>query len=206
MNNLRETFDKAVQQIDRDGINDLIVWLEKETDFFTSPSSTKFHANYEGGLLEHSINVLKFALTEFNYLVKHKNEYEYLRESVILCSLFHDVAKVNNYKLGKKLTKNNDDRWVKYDAYVFDDKFPLGHGEKSIFFLSKYIELTNPEALAIRWHMGRFEPGTVINDVTKWTFDRAWQHPLVKIIHTADVMSATLDGFIDYEAQAKSKS
>lgn len=205
MSNLRETFDKGVNQINRDGIPDLITWLENETDFFTAPSSSRFHGNYKQGLLEHNLNVLKFALTEFNYLVKEKNEYEYLRESVILASLFHDVAKVNTYKIGKRFTKNNNGKWVNYEAYVFNDDFPLGHGEKSIFHLSKFIKLTNPEAMAIRWHMGKFEPGTGINDVTKWTFEKAWQHPLVKLIHTADVMAGTLDGFVDYETQAKNK-
>lgn len=35
----------------------LIEWLET-TDFFTAPASTKYHGSYEGGLVEHSLNVL----------------------------------------------------------------------------------------------------------------------------------------------------
>lgn len=39
-------------------------------------------------------------------------------------------------------------------SYKVNDQFPLGHGEKSLFIASRYIVLTEEEALAIRWHMG----------------------------------------------------
>jgi 23S rRNA maturation-related 3'-5' exoribonuclease YhaM len=53
----QEKFDKAITYIKREGIENLISWL-KTTDFFTAPSSTIFHCNYSGGLLEHSVNVI----------------------------------------------------------------------------------------------------------------------------------------------------
>ena len=37
-------------KVKRDGVEDLIAYLE-DSDFFTAPSSTRFHGNYEGGLL-----------------------------------------------------------------------------------------------------------------------------------------------------------
>ena len=40
--------------VKRDGLEDLITYLEN-SDFFTAPSSTRFHGNYEGGLCEHSL-------------------------------------------------------------------------------------------------------------------------------------------------------
>ena len=42
--------------------------------------------------------------------------------------------------------------------YITDDEFPIGHGEKSIILIQKFIELTDEEIYAIRWHMGGFEP------------------------------------------------
>ncbi|KAA6301784.1 MAG: hypothetical protein EZS26_002093 [Candidatus Ordinivivax streblomastigis] len=44
------------ENIHRDGINDLLGWLET-TDWYSAPASTVYHLNQEGGLLEHSINV-----------------------------------------------------------------------------------------------------------------------------------------------------
>ena len=37
------------------------------------------------------------------------------------------------------------------------DRFPFGHGEKSVFLISRFMRLTDEEALAIRWHMGAYD-------------------------------------------------
>lgn len=42
--------------IHRDGLEDLLGWLQK-SDFFTAPASTRYHGAYEGGLCEHSLDV-----------------------------------------------------------------------------------------------------------------------------------------------------
>ncbi|HHT9153085.1 MAG TPA: outer membrane protein assembly factor BamA [Candidatus Hypogeohydataceae bacterium YC40] len=39
-----------------------------------------------------------------------------------------------------------------------EDDFPIGHGEKSVMMVQKYIDLTPQEAMIIRWHMGSFDP------------------------------------------------
>lgn len=43
--------------IHRDYADAMLDWLERETDFFTAPSSTKYHGAHTGGLLAHSLNV-----------------------------------------------------------------------------------------------------------------------------------------------------
>ena len=37
------------ENIKRDGLEDLLGWLQK-SDFFTAPASTRYHGAYEGGL------------------------------------------------------------------------------------------------------------------------------------------------------------
>jgi hypothetical protein len=189
----KENFYKAIQYIKRDGVEKLVNWLETETDFFTAPASTNFHGNYEGGLLEHSMNVLHFALHNFNFIVKNNPELEYLRESVVICSLFHDVCKSNFYVKEKKWTKE-DGKWKEYFGWSVKDEFPLGHGEKSIFLISKYIELTNPEAMAIRWHMGATELSVNISGSSQsFSYNQAINHPLVRLIHCADMLTLTIE-------------
>ena len=51
-----EEFRKLLNSINRDGMNNLINFIEK-TDFYTAPASTRFHGSYDGGLLEHSMKV-----------------------------------------------------------------------------------------------------------------------------------------------------
>lgn len=52
----KERFVSLCNDIDREGMQELMEWLEK-SDFYSAPASTKFHGNYAGGLLEHSLNV-----------------------------------------------------------------------------------------------------------------------------------------------------
>jgi HD superfamily phosphohydrolase YqeK len=190
----KENFEKALTFIKRDGVEELVNYLKSETDFFTAPASSNFHGNFEGGLLEHTVNVTQFALHNFNVIVTRKPDLEYLRESVVICALFHDVCKTNYYVKEKKWTKDADNKWKEYFGYTVKDSFPLGHGEKSVFIISKYVKLTNPEAMAIRWHMGATEPSvSVPNNAHYYAYNEAIDHPLVRLIHCADMLSMTLE-------------
>lgn len=149
MNDLRalkvEFKDIVANTIRRDGIDDLMTWLES-TDFYSAPSSTRYHGAEPGGLVAHSIAV-------YNRL-KQKQTDE-TDETIAIASLFHDLCKCNFYKQTFRNVKNEVTcKWEKVPAYDIDDKFPLGHGEKSMFTIMKFMHLTDEEALAVRWHMG----------------------------------------------------
>ena len=45
--------------IHRNYADDLLAWLERETDFFEAPASTRNHGAHPGGLLVHSLNVYR---------------------------------------------------------------------------------------------------------------------------------------------------
>ena len=53
---MKEEYLKLLKQVKREGIGDLIQFLEK-SDFFKAPASTRFHVDHEGGLVEHSLKV-----------------------------------------------------------------------------------------------------------------------------------------------------
>jgi len=202
----KEKFDKAVSYITREGKESLLNWIEKSTDFYTAPASCDHHGNFEGGLLEHSLNVLEFALTNFNYLLKKKPELEDKKESVIITALFHDLCKVNQYKKVEKWVKDSNNQWQKYIGWEVKDTFPYGHGEKSVYLLSKHIQLTQSEALAIRWHMGSYEVGVTVPGLTKTAYDKVFDtEPLAVIIHAADIMATVCEKTIDYKALAIKK-
>lgn len=191
----KENFNKAISYIKREGIESFIEYLET-TDFFTAPASTKFHGNHEGGLLDHSLYVLKFALHNFNLIVAQNPDLEYLKESVIISALFHDICKVNSYEEKELYTKDNNGKWKTYKGWVTNDKFPMPHGPKSIYIISKYIKLTDAEALAIAWHQGASDLNQP-DSMSKFAFEKAWDHPLVKIIMAADILATALEEKID---------
>lgn len=148
----KDEFISLLNSTKRKNIDKLIGWLEQETDFFTAPASTKSHGCYEGGLLIHSLSVYRI-LANFS-----KNLPGINKNSIIISGLLHDLCKVNFYiKTIRNVKIPGERRWEEVEGYAIDDTLPLGHGEKSVYMAMKYIELTDEEAMAIRWHMGGYD-------------------------------------------------
>jgi HD superfamily phosphohydrolase YqeK len=73
------------------------------------------------------------------------------------------------------------------------EELPLGHGEKSIYLIQKYIDLTDEEALAIRWHLGTFDHGTAFAYPSGFAIQQATDTvPLVSMLISADYLSTWL--------------
>lgn len=195
-------FNKLLRDTKRDGIDELISWLES-TDFYTAPASTRFHGAYDGGLLIHSLNVCK--------CLKEKGENGLWRsvfdkfgikeDSIIIASLLHDVCKANFYKETWKNQKTYDEDkvanasgwqvksdnagkfiWETVKGYTVEEEFPFGHGDKSVYLINKYITLTDMEAVAIRFHMGAYEGQNIWNQLGQ-AYEK---YPLALALHEAD--------------------
>lgn len=156
MTNKERFIDIYKNKISRDGADRLLSYLCSESsDFFTAPASTRFHGNYEGGLVEHSLNVYDCLCDIMSRKrIKEKYGIEYSEESIAIVALLHDVCKVNFYNVGTRNVKNDEGRWESVPYYTVDDALPYGHGEKSVYIVSGYMRLTRDEAFAIRYHMG----------------------------------------------------
>lgn len=160
-----------------------------ETDYFIAPASSgNNHGGKSGGLFEHSLMMYE-SLKKLNELVDNR----YSDETLLVIAFCHDICKVNTYVPKEKWFKNNKGDWESYLGYEIVDKFPIGHGEKSLYITSKYLDLTDDEAMAIRWHMGSFEVGTILNSNTKYSFQQAQDlSPIVRMTHCADLMSISM--------------
>ena len=164
MNNREKFIEIYKSTITREGGDKFLEYLIEKTDFFTAPASTRFHGSYEGGLLEHSLNVYE-CLCDY---VKHskfckKYGFEFSEESLAIVALLHDICKTNFYKTEMRNVKK-DGVWVPVPYYTIEDSLPYGHGEKSVYIASGYMRLTRDEAFAIRYHMGfsgTEDPGNV---------------------------------------------
>ncbi|MBR4331040.1 MAG: HD domain-containing protein [Candidatus Riflebacteria bacterium] len=176
-----------------------IMGFLERTDFFIAPASTRFHLSEEGGLCQHSLNVYTSAMqidTAFNSGAS--------RRSIAICSLLHDVCKAGVYRKELKNAKNYDKTaieghpkfkikhdkkgdfiWDLKEIYVFDDPWPFGHGSKSAYIVSQLIDLTDEEALAIRYHMGPYEEGD--KERCSKVFE---QSKLALLIHFADMYAS----------------
>ena len=178
---MKEEFLNLLKSVDREGMDNLINFIEK-SDFFKAPASTRFHGSYEGGLLEHSMKVYE--------ILKHKVKNAVIDidipdESLILIALLHDICKVNFYKTDYRNAKNERGEWEKVPYYTVEDTIPYGHGEKSVMMITEYIKLTVEEKYAIRWHMGYTEPKELYN-----TIGQAYKkYPIALLMHEADLES-----------------
>ena len=148
--------------IKRDGAASMLYWLDSKTDFFKAPASRKHHLAQPGGLVIHSLNVYKRLLEITARDVFGGTDGALLAEDVVetvaILGLLHDVCKADVYHQETKRRKNPDTgKWEDCMGYTFRDPFPLGHGEKSLYLITRHMALTEEEAMAIRWHMGAYD-------------------------------------------------
>ena len=157
-----EFTDIFTTHVTRDGADKLLDYLSN-SDFFTAPASARFHLAEEGGLCRHSVNVYKrlVKLVEQEYGDKSP----FSDETLAICGLLHDVC--------------------------FDENFPYGHGEKSVFIITQYMRLSAEEAMAINWHMGGFDER--VKGGSYSLSEAMAKYKLVLLMHVADLQASYLD-------------
>ena len=191
----KKEFIELLKTTNRQGIDDLVEELE-DLGFFKAPASTKFHLNEDGGLVQHSLNVCKAALSMRKSMIELDDSLlEALpKDSVIIASLLHDTCKADIYKPTMKKEKNRFGMWCDVPGYDVDySNFPLGHGEKSVIVLLRSgFELTDDEIMAIRWHMNAWDLPFQSYDI-KSNFNKAKEIcPLLSWVQAADCLASNL--------------
>lgn len=148
----------TLQKTERSGIDDLIGYME-EIGFFTAPASGGNHSHAEGGLAEHSLNVCHTAEKFSVSLYGGKNITPEMRNSIVIAALLHDLGKCGDF--GKQMYIPNILKSGKQsDAKPWkrnNDLLPLDHATRSIKLATLFIDLTEDEEFAIRYHDGLYE-------------------------------------------------
>ena len=156
-----------------------IEMLEKETSWLTSPASTRYHLNKEGGLLEHSVSVAENLLKFREFLAPEISE-----ESCVIVGLFHDVGKIG--MPGKPRYLKNDNEWeIRKRGMTYKinpEEVHMGLAARSLYLITKYIPLSDSEAQAILYHDGQYV------DSNKEVAHR--EMPLTLLVHWADYWTA----------------
>jgi len=189
----RTVIEQSLKKTGRDGVDDLIDFMD-EIGFFTAPASGGNHACGEGGLAEHSANVL-LMMEKFGVAAYGGEKFNEIKDSVIITSLLHDLGKCGDY--GKQMYVHNmikDGRPTKAEP---NQKFkqseakpwkrnpnllPLDHATRSIKLATLFIDLTEEEEFAIRYHDGLYE--TANYGV------KGHETPLYMLLHWADMWSS----------------
>ncbi len=187
-----QLFESLLLSTNRKGVNEVIDYMRR-TDFYTAPASAKYHSNYNGGLLDHSLFVYTLSEMLVDSLSKMDPDItmQCNRDSIIICSLLHDICKTCFYRETTKWRKDEHNDWQSYIGYEYDDTFPIGHGEKSVIMLQKIgLDLNPCEMLAIRYHMGHFGEQNVEFNMSMKTAMKMCS--LITVIQQADFLATNL--------------
>ena len=149
---MKETIINLLKETSRIGIIELIDAME-EGGFFEAPCSSDKHLSREGGLAEHSLNVV-YKMIELDKALKSDLPWD----SVIICGLLHDLGTMGDH--GKtnyvfNVLKSGTVSAAK--PYKTNPELTyLPHEVRSAMIAERFIELTEEEETAILWHNGLY--------------------------------------------------
>lgn len=182
-----DEFMTIVQSIQFKRNPDKFIQFLTQGDFFITVAARAHHDNVPGGLYNHSKKVFN-SMRILNKVSKEK----YSDQSLFYMSFGHDICKINMYKEKQQWYKDQNNKWQSKPGWQIVDDFPVGHGQKSIILMLKYVQLTKEQMLAIRWHMGGFDD-YVRDYIGRFTYDAAQDMtPLTRMLHIADLMSVSV--------------
>lgn len=153
INEFRDTLLKT----EREGMAELLDYLV-DNGFLEAPCSTRYHLAHEGGLLEHSVNVLHVAEKMSASLIGTKNLTKELKDSIAICALLHDIGKIGDFGkanyIPKVLKSGKVSETEPYETNK--DLLYIDHEIRSIKIASLFIDLTEEEEHAILYHNGLY--------------------------------------------------
>jgi 3'-5' exoribonuclease len=173
---------EVIESVKDENLKDLLRRVFTEDfvkDFKLCPAATYYHHSYLGGLLEHTLSVVKICETVAKI-------YDLNRDLLITGALLHDIGKVREYS------------WFPKISVTVEGGFS-GHPTLGAHMLSKLIPSNFPEDLKIKlYHMilshhGEIEYGAVVPPKFKEAY----------ALHLAEYLDAKLKEFSEEEEEIK---
>lgn len=186
-------FRDCMMNTKREGMSDLLDYMT-DLGFLDAPASGGNHLPQDGGLLEHTVNVMILA-EKIGVALLGGAAYNKIHDSVIIAAGLHDLGKCGRYgsqyyvenmiKDGKPTKKNPEQKYKRSDAKPFKinpDLCHIDHPLRSVELAARYIDLTEEEEHAIFYHDGAY--GSLAYDL------KGHEEPVQTIIHFADFWAA----------------
>jgi len=156
---LRKRYDSLKAKV-KDRADEFAVfmdYIETETEWLTTPASTRFHLCRENGLLEHSVNVAETLLRIKDTLYPLIED-----ESCVIVALLHDLGKVGMPKAPLYLKNEPTERQRRAGygptyPYSFNNNLTyLSVPIRSLYLTLPHLCLSEEEAQAIAYHDGQY--------------------------------------------------
>jgi hypothetical protein len=184
---IAENYEEFASLLERTGddrqpqIKELLSCFEERLAMCPASNNVGFHHCYPGGLVKHSLDVLKLC----NRQAQAAN-IKLDKQSMIFVCLLHDLGKVGDPWEDYYIPQTSDYWRQKGNLYEYNGKLQfMDHEHRSIFNLQHFgVRMTSDEFLAILLHNGMTKDAN-----HKYTFS---QPPLALMVHQADMLSAFL--------------
>jgi 23S rRNA maturation-related 3'-5' exoribonuclease YhaM len=184
---IAENYEEYVNLLKRVGdarqtqIESLLNHFEERLALCPGTNSLSYHHCYPGGLVQHSLEVLKLC----NRQAQAANV-KVDKQALIFSCLFHDLGKVGDPWQDYYVPQTNDFYRQKGNLYEYNSKIQfMEHEHRSLFNLQYFnVPMSSEEFLAILLHNGAVKPAN-----QPYTFG---QPTLALLVHQADMMSALL--------------
>lgn len=203
-------YRNSMMSTEREGMADLLDFMT-DLGFLDAPASGGNHLANDGGLLEHTVNVMQLA-EKIGVAMLGGTAYNKIHNSVIIAAGLHDLGKCgregnpyyveNMVQDGKPTKKDPVQKYKRSEAKPFKINTELCHIDhplRSVELAARYIDLTEEEEHAIFYHDGAY--GSLAYDL------RGHEEPIQIIVHFADFWAAQvvevgkLDKYKDTETE-----
>lgn len=165
----------------REGMDGLIDYMD-DCGFFDAPCSTNYHLSCEGGLAEHTRNVMEIS-EKIGVSLFGGEEYNIIHNTVVISAALHDLGKMGQFDKPlyiPNLLKNGELGSKPYKSNP--DLLNIPHEVRSIAIASMFIDLTEEEQFAILYHNGLY--GDFKYEIS------GKETPLYLLIHFSDMWAS----------------
>ena len=175
----KEYLNKIEDPIRKERSLKLVSSIEERLLIAPASGRLEYHNCFPGGLIDHSLRVLMFAVK-----LKKMLNLDVSIDSLIIVCLFHDLGKVGNLDDDYYLPQDSDWHKEKLGEYYKINKnmFYMTVPHRSLWLCQKFgIELTQNEMIAIMIHDGHY-----VDDNSSYKMKET---PLAIIVHQADALA-----------------
>lgn len=187
---IKENYEKFVAlalktgDFRKEALEKFFAHFEERLAVCPASSKTSFHNCFPGGLVEHSLRVLK----NCNRLAQvYKDSFEISQESMIFACLFHDIGKLGGLDEERYVPQTSDWHAKQGNLYEYNNKMPFlttSHG--GLFLLQAFgVTVSHDEFQAILLNDGQYDES-----------NRAYrlkETPLALLVHQADVAATIIE-------------
>lgn len=177
----------------------LHMYSEKELglNLVISPASSfrHFHNAYDGGYLDHIMNVTKNSMRVMKLYQEMGGTLNFTQEELLFAAVHHDLGKLGD--AGQPWFLPNESEWhIKNQGKIYVSNPELSymtHTDRTFFLLSKYgIHYTENEMFGIRLTDGLYEEDN-FKYLKVFNEDKSLKSNIQFILHWADHMSTCIE-------------